>query len=141
MLNRLSRLTRQDIVIAAEAIAMAIPIEIALRRERLDTLIARLGDASGLESQDESELDVHRATRVVEEVARFYPLNATCLKKSLILFRILRRRGVPVEFRLGVGRLNGDFASHAWLESRGRTLFGEGVTDRYLLLLADHRTR
>ena len=135
-LQRLSRLSGQDVVVAVEAVAIAIPLEIALRCLRLDTLVARLGKASRVERSGADTLDVERAARLVEAVASFYPLKATCLKKSLVLFRILRRRGIPVEFRLGVSKLHGDFTSHAWLECQGRVLLGQGITDRYTLLPA-----
>ena len=130
-LQRLSRLSGPDFIIAAEAVAIAVPLEIALRCMRLDTIVVRLGKASRVERSGANTLDLERAARLVEAVASFYPLKATCLKKSLVLFRILRRRGIPVEFRLGVSKLHGDFTSHAWLECQGRVLLGEGMTDRY----------
>jgi hypothetical protein len=135
-LQRLSRLSRKDFLLAAEAAAIAVPIEIALRRTRLDTLVERLGRAERVEQSGAVAFDVERAARLVDAIASFYPLKATCLKKSLVLFRILRRRGVQVELRLGVAKRDGEFMSHAWLEWQGRTLLGQGITDRYTPLPA-----
>jgi len=134
-LMRLSRLSRHDFAVAAEAMLAAIPIEIALRRERLDTLVARLAK-SNRSAPFEGGLDIDRAARVVEALAPLYPLNATCLKKSLVLFWILRRRGIPAELRLGVRKIHDDFTAHAWLEFRGRVLLGGGIADHYAPLPA-----
>ena len=141
ILKRLSRLSRHDVAVAAEATLAAIPLEIALRRERLDTLVARLAKSNRSDPLERCELDIDRAARVVEALAPFYPLRATCLKKSLVLFRILRRRGVPVEFRLGVRKVQDDFTAHAWLECRGRVLLGAGITDHYSPFSAEHFER
>lgn len=44
------------------------------------------------------------------------PWRTTCLKRSAILYSLLRRSGVDVELHIGVKReTNGTFAAHAWL--------------------------
>ena len=139
-LKHLFKLSRQDLAIVTEAVIVAIPVEIALRCVRLDTLVARLGRVSRTERPQGDELDVERAARLVEAVAAYYPLRATCLKKSLVLFRILRKRGIPAELQLGVRKVHDDFTSHAWLECRGRVLLGEGITHFYRALPAVTRT-
>lgn len=64
---------------------------------------------------------------VVAETARrlilaasFYPGRALCLEQSLALCALLRRRGVPAEFRLGVKPL--PFVAHAWVEVNGKAV-------------------
>jgi transglutaminase-like putative cysteine protease len=54
----------------------------------------------------------------VMRAAAFYPGRAECLEQSLAIFALLRRRGVPVELRLGVQSF--PFAAHAWVEYKGR---------------------
>ena len=47
----------------------------------------------------------------------FYPGRSKCLEQSVASFVLLRRRGVPVEIRLGVQPY--PFSAHAWLELDG----------------------
>jgi hypothetical protein len=116
---------------AVEAAALLLPVEIALlRRISLGTLVARTDRPvrGGRET-----IDVGRAARLVEAVAACYP-NATCLKKSLILLRLLRKRGIPAELRLGVRKVDNEFSAHAWIESDGRTLLDGGMSHLYSTL-------
>jgi hypothetical protein len=53
----------------------------------------------------------------VATAAAFFPGRAECLEQSLTLYLLLRRRGVPVELRLGVQPY--PFAAHAWVEHDG----------------------
>jgi hypothetical protein len=62
-----------------------------------------------------------------------YP-HATCLKRSLILLRLLRKRGIPAELRLGVRKVDDDFSAHAWIECAGRTLLDGGIAHLYSTL-------
>src|SRR6266850_5674890 len=89
--TRVLSLSRRDFAIVAEAAALVVPIEVGLRSLSLDALLARLGRASRGAVEERAHFDVDRAGRLVDAVAACYP-PATCLKKSLILFRILGRR-------------------------------------------------
>ena len=53
------------------------------------------------------------------------------VKESLILFRILRKRGVPAELRIGVRKVDGTFNAHAWIECHGRILLGGSIAHLY----------
>lgn len=122
-----------DIPIAVEAIALALPVEIGLRWLALDALLARLSGPRP-PGAPRQPIDVDRAARIIERLGPYYPLRATCLKKSLVLFRILRRRGVPAELRLGVRKVEGDFNAHAWIELDGRPLLATGAEPSYRTL-------
>jgi hypothetical protein len=52
--------------------------------------------------------------------AALYPGRALCLERSLALYHYLRRRGVAVEFRMGVQTY--PFGAHAWVEYRGHVI-------------------
>ncbi len=58
--------------------------------------------------------------RRVALAAVFYPGRARCLEQSLALYVLLRRRGIPVDLRLGVQPY--PFTAHAWLELNGNAL-------------------
>ena len=61
--------------------------------------------------------------------ARFVP-DATCLPQALAAEAILRRRGHPADLRLGVSRGDDGVEAHAWVESYGRVIVGDGDLDR-----------
>jgi Transglutaminase-like superfamily len=127
-----------DLPIIAEAIALVVPVEIGLRYRSIDSLVARLERRRRHPGSVARAVDVERAATVVDRLGSFYPLRATCLKKSLVLLGILRRRGVPAELRLGVRKVEGQFSAHAWIESDGRTLLATGGEHCYATLpLAD----
>jgi hypothetical protein len=60
--------------------------------------------------------------RIVHGAAPWSPLPANCLPRALVLCRLLKRRGLQAELRLGVGKPEGQFAAHAWVEHAGRAL-------------------
>lgn len=47
------------------------------------------------------------------------PWRKTCLTRSVVLFHLLRRSGVPVELCIGVKREQDGMAAHAWLVREG----------------------
>ena len=128
---RLFKLSYRDFRMAVEAAALILPIELALqRRVSLDRLVGRLARTDRTGSRT---IDVGRAARLVEAVTACYPA-ATCLKKSLILFRLLRKRGIPAELRLGVRKVDDEFSSHAWIECEGRAFLDGGTAHLYSTL-------
>ena len=73
--------------------------------------------------------------RIVHGAAPWSPLAANCLPRALVLCRLLRRRGLQAELRLGVGKPEGEFAAHAWVEHAGRALAEpEGNGQRFATL-------
>ena len=61
--------------------------------------------------------------RLVGIAAAHVPLDVACLHRSLVLWRLLRGRGIPCELRLGAaGTAGGAFEAHAWVECAGVAL-------------------
>lgn len=61
---------------------------------------------------------MEKATRAVAIATRLYfRRKQDCLPRSLVLCRLLRRRGVPVALCLGVKQF--PFRAHAWVDSEG----------------------
>lgn len=56
----------------------------------------------------------------VAMAAAFYPGRAQCLERSLVLYYVLRRQGVPVKYCHGVQPR--PLISHAWVEYRGEVV-------------------
>jgi hypothetical protein len=70
--------------------------------------------------------------RIVLSAARWSPVPATCLVRSLALSRLLRQQGLAAELRIGVARPDGQFAAHAWVEHGGAVLNdGQDVALRF----------
>jgi len=47
------------------------------------------------------------------------PWRYTCLRRSLVLFHLLRRAGRPVGLHIGVRKRDGSLQAHAWLVQDG----------------------
>ena len=60
------------------------------------------------------------AARVVAIAAGRGPVRATCLRRSLLLWWLLRRDGIETVVRVGVNRESGTLNAHAWVEYLGR---------------------
>jgi hypothetical protein len=64
--------------------------------------------------------------KVVAIVARRGPVRATCLRRSLLLWWLLRQGGIETVLRVGVNRDGGTLHAHAWVEHRGKPLNDAG---------------
>jgi hypothetical protein len=62
-------------------------------------------------------------------------VSTTCLDRSLTLQRMLSRRGVPAQTRIGVQKSSHGVQAHAWVEVSGAAL-GEAqdVSSRFTIL-------
>jgi Transglutaminase-like superfamily len=66
-----------------------------------------------------------RLGSVVQRVLRVLPFDGRCLIRSLVLTRMLARRGIDATLVLGV-RAKPEFAAHAWLEREGVAILPTG---------------
>jgi hypothetical protein len=93
-----------------------------LRMTSLDRLASRLArPARGVKrpSADQQVAIAEAVDRLLERLPS--PWRKTCLTRSIVLYHLLRRSGVPVELRIGVKRQQDEFAAHAWLTREGST--------------------
>jgi len=71
-------------------------------------------------TRDDFPLRAAAATgRLVNIAARHVPWPATCLTRSLVLVRMLRRRGAAARLCIGVRLVHGALDAHAWVELEG----------------------
>lgn len=72
----------------------------------------------------ETELQsAHRLAHLASIAGRHGAISATCLRQSLLLYWILRRRGLQPVVRLGVRKSAGAaLDAHAWVELDGHPL-------------------
>ena len=63
-----------------------------------------------------------RLARLAAIAGRHGPVEATCLRQSLLVYGLLRRRGSAPELKIGVRREDTAIAAHAWVELAGVSL-------------------
>jgi len=94
------------------------------------SLLARLGRLSPVSSFGSTSL-VDQITWAVTVAAGYVP-RATCLTQALAAQALLRREGIPTDFRLGVAMdHNGKFQAHAWVERDGQVILGHFPEESY----------
>lgn len=87
--------------------------------ERLERRTA----ASPIGYPGDRDLEIQQAAESVTRAAYHMPLyRPSCLPQSLVLWHLLRRRGLPAELRIGVRKADGDFTAHAWVEYGGQVI-------------------
>jgi hypothetical protein len=102
-------------------------IEIGLRTfgfRRLTEMIARFpagsySSHSPLTSPQQEGLIIMRAVRSAELHGITTP---NCLERSITLWWLLRRAGIPSELRIGARKNDSRFEAHAWIELDGQVL-------------------
>jgi len=67
-----------------------------------------------------------RLARLVELACRFQRPRPTCPLKAIVLQRLLAKCAFGTELIIGADRPAGRFAAHAWLQHRGRAIYGAG---------------
>ena len=73
---------------------------------------------------------VDRILEAVRTATRYYfRRRLDCLPRSLTIYVLLRRRGIPASFHIGVKRY--PFGAHAWVECLGEVLDDSANTWRH----------
>lgn len=63
---------------------------------------------------------------MVQAAAEYGIGRPTCLERSLVLWWLLGRQGIPAQMRIGARKVQGKFEAHAWVECGGLNV-GEPV--------------
>ena len=80
------------------------------------------GNAGRRVAGDEELRAAQAAAWLTNIAGRRGAVTATCLRQSLLLYWLLRRRGLAPEIRLGVRKEDQKFDAHAWVELHGIAL-------------------
>lgn len=99
----LLRMDLPAVVAATRAVGQPVPAEVELRQQAIG----------------------YRLGHVVGRTLSKLPADSRCLVRSLVLSRLLARRGIPATFVIGV-KLEPEFEAHAWVESGGTPLLPPG---------------
>ncbi|HQZ69993.1 MAG: lasso peptide biosynthesis B2 protein [Anaerolineae bacterium] len=120
-----------------EAACLLPPVVATLRLlglQRTMTLLDRLASITGRQrrsmpsSRDAEFEKAALIARGVDVAARYGLVRPACLGRSLGLWWLLRRQGLPAELRIGVRRVADDLAAHAWVEHDGQVLIDTAAT-------------
>ena len=133
-LQRIFRLSPSEWVILAQAWGFVLLVDLALRIlpfKRLPALFQRRSLKTRAHGASAQPSVVPRLVRLVEVAGRYAPVEATCLKKALVLSWLLGRRGIATALRIGVARREGELMAHAWLEPERQVVLGLPGGDGY----------
>lgn len=84
-----------------------------------ETTLAPSGHPGGPGADNRRTARSERIAAAVDVAARNSLPRVTCLPRAVVLCRMLRREGIPAVVRIGVRRVGGELAAHAWVESGG----------------------
>ena len=99
-----------------------------LHRAPIESVIATLRSDSSLPPpvRGPSALaDARRLGWIVARTLRLMPGDTRCLARSLVLTRLLARRGITAKLVIGA-RAKPDFLAHAWVECEGCPVLSAG---------------
>jgi hypothetical protein len=138
------RLSASDWLLIVQATLWFAVVELGLRLLQLRAVLAIL---HGENRSDRNSLsqpsgvasgNPERSGYCVELASRFHPLHPTCLKKALVLYALLTRRGFDVQLLIGAAKARTNteakLDAHAWLEYEGRVILGGPGRERYATL-------
>ena len=102
-----------------EVVAAYMVVRWSLRRNAFPAALERIRStrtvAAGPAESDE------RLVRAARRTLRLLPADTRCLMESLVVTRLLARRGRDTRLVIGVSP-SGTFGAHAWVERDGRPL-------------------
>lgn len=115
--------------LAAEIVAAYAQARRELRRAPIESVVAALRSEAPppqLAPPAAGALgEAYRLGWVVTRTLRLMPGDTRCLARSLVLTRLLARRGIPAKLVIGA-RAAPEFLAHAWVEYDGQPVLSAG---------------
>ncbi len=71
--------------------------------------------------------------RMEEAAARHHFFRPNCLEQSMVVWWLLRLRGISADLRIGARKEAGQFEAHAWVESGGEVLSSAAEDHRHFV--------
>lgn len=101
----------------------------ALRATAIEPAVQALRGSTPIDpgrgSEQEVLYEAWRLGRAVQLTLRLAPGDTRCLTRSLVLTRLLARRGIPAKLVIGA-RAKPSFLAHAWVEQAGQPVLPVG---------------
>jgi Transglutaminase-like superfamily len=130
-LRKFLKLSPAERAVLVQAWTLFVVVDLLLRLVSFNHLLrlTRLGRQARCAHEQPASLD--RLVWLVDVAARYAPVRPTCLTRALVLSRILGRRGLASELRIGVAHRDGGLAAHAWVERNGQPLADPAAPGEY----------
>lgn len=102
-----------------------------LRVVPLDNLVTHLGRRATVKRPS-----AEQQAEIVAMVERWLgrlppPWRLSCLTRSVVLYHLFRRAGIPVDLVVGVRRSGDEMQAHAWLAANGAPYLEREPVDSY----------
>ena len=107
-----------DYATMAESVTLALLVELGLKCMSVATLLERLDRLQPARTRIGSQPSYPLA-RLAAAAYRLLPIRGTCLRESLVLYALLRRRGAVPRLCVGVKKDGVELAAHAWIACDG----------------------
>jgi hypothetical protein len=114
------------VALAGEIVATYARVRWALRRRDVRAVLGELRSPSADAQSDDPVADGRRLGRAVQRTLAVLPTDSRCLMQSLVLTRLLARRGIDTRLVIAV-RPGERFAAHAWVEHGEAALLPAGA--------------
>lgn len=125
-LRRFSALERPAQTLFLRALVMLPLVGVSLKFRGFDatrsTLRKTLSQATPQTNSGSLSKQIALTARMVNAADRHGLVHPSCLVKSLTVWWLLGRQGIPSELRVGVRKEGGNFEAHAWVEREGIAL-------------------
>jgi hypothetical protein len=123
----------RKVATAAEILVAYVRARRLIRRTDLPGAVTALRDGATAGAPADAVGAGQRLGRAVVRTLGVLPTDSRCLMRSLVLTRLLARRGIESRLVLGV-RPGETLLAHAWVEHRGQPLLESGGTSYERLL-------
>lgn len=141
MLRRLAQYSLSDWLVCAQCLALLLAMRMGvafLSLPRLLRIVAWVAGKSWLRSLPllHRRYQLVELTRLANLTARVVQGPECCLGRSLLMFWLLKARGEPAAFCIGVSKTQTAMQGHAWVETRGQVIGDTvAITERFAPLL------
>lgn len=114
---RLRGLSRSDWGVLLDCAWVIPAVELSVRWRAPRRWLPPPSESAPAPASSVSTAAADRVAHLVDAVYRRLPVEPTCLTRSLVLYRLLRRRGIPCQLRIGLRRNQSALEGHAWTET------------------------
>jgi hypothetical protein len=116
------------VLLVLEVLAAYAQASRRLRRAPIEPVVAALRSDASLPAAiqgPEAFADARRLGWIVGRTLKLVPGDTRCLARSLVLTRLLARRGISAKLVIGA-RADPEFLAHAWVECEGKPVLSPG---------------
>jgi len=95
----------------------------------LPEIVKIVGKVNGPRVRRYQSVSLLRAARFIDQASGYSLLPTTCLSRTIAAYFVLSRLGFSSTPGIGVSKVNGKFAAHAWLECEDGVVIGTKSPD------------